>query len=365
MARGILAAVNFPEPQSTEPSPRPPVPTLADALGPQPERREKFQPRYVELREHREQGRGPRNLALGVAAFLAAVVLLAASMVLGGPRGLFAIAVGLVTFTVLYVLARLHIFRQRHGVFLAVGVVSLLGATFALCDRALAALHRFVSTPAVVAQSPPAPVPTMPDPLPPLLTESFAITPPEAKSGPRVRALRDSRVPIDGKQFLIKAGDIFPLAEVKGEEVSFKVRDLRIVLPASAVEVLGAVKKEPAKVAEAAPAPAPEPKPSPETTTAEVTRHAQQEAVKRYPALGVEGSRENILFVTTFRELKDNADDFFKNAEWPLELAELLAKREGWRRDDGPKQPPPPAAPAPKSRSKPEATLPELPPEAR
>ena len=66
--------------------------------------------------------------------------------------------------------------------------------------------------------------------------------------------------------------------------------------------------------------------------------------------------------MTTFRELKDNAEEFFKNAEWPMELAELLAKREGWRRDDGPK-PPPASAPAPKAGGAP--TLPELPPEAR
>ena len=354
--------MNFPESQSTptDPSPRLPAPTLAEALGsPLPERREKFQPRYVELRQFREQGKGPRNLALGVAAFLAAVLLLAAAMVLAGPRVLFAVAVGLVTFTVLYVLARLHIFRQRHGVFLAVGVVSLLGAAFAVCERGLEALDRFAHPPAAVAQPAPAHAPAAPEALP-LLTESFAITPPEAKAGPRVKALRDSRVVIEGKPFLIKAGDVFPLAEVKGEEVTFKVRDLRIALPASAVDVLGEVKPEPPKVAEAAPAP--EPKPAPELTTAAVTKGAQEEAVRRYPALGLEGSRENILFITTYTELKDNAEEFFKNPEWPMELAELLAKREGWRRDDGPKQAPPPSSlPA----TKPTPTLPELPPEAR
>lgn len=358
--------MNFQETQSAppEPPPRQPVPTLAEALSsPLPERREKFQPRYVELREYREQGRGPRNLALGVAAFLAAALLLAAAMVLGGPRALFALAMGLVTFTVLYVLARLHIFRQRHGVFLAVGVVSLLGAAFALCERGLVALDRFAH-PAVIATqpvAPPAAAAAAPEPHLPLLTESFALTPPEAKAGPRVKALRDTRVVLEGKAFLIRTGDTFPLAEEKGGEVTFKVRDLRIALPASAVEVLGEKKPEPAKIAEAAPAP--EPKPTPETTTAEVTKRAQEEAVKRYPALGIEGSRENILFITTFRELKDNAEEFFKNAEWPMELAELLAKREGWRRDDIPKQPG--AEPAPMPRPNAAPTLPELPPEAR
>ena len=68
-------------------------------------------------------------------------------------------------------------------------------------------------------------------------------------------------------------------------------------------------------------------------TPAQITERAQKEAIRRYPALGEKDSPENQLFIETFQELKHTgADDFFADPEWPLQLAELLAKRENWQR---------------------------------
>ncbi len=304
-----------------------PFPAVATAR-----RAEDFQPRYVHLPNAHGQDAAPRNLAFGIGTLFLALLISGAAMFVVGPRALLALVACLSTFTVLYVLARLHTFRQKHGVFLALGIVCLLGALFALSERAFTGLDGVAIAPLPATKI--AAPSLAPEPAPPHITEAFALTPPDPKAGPRVRALKDSRVVIEKKTFLIKAGDLFALAETRDGEVTFKVRDLRIALPAAAVEIL----PEPATEKIAAP-PAAEPaaaiEPSAAALAAAATKGAQEEAVRRYPALGIEGSRENLIFVSTFRELKDNkASDFFKNAEWPLELAELLAKSQGWRRDD-------------------------------
>jgi len=59
--------------------------------------------------------------------------------------------------------------------------------------------------------------------------------------------------------------------------------------------------------------------------------------MRRYPALAIKDSLENAMYVSTYKTLRDSgSDDFFANPEWPIELAELLAKREGWNRGGGP-----------------------------
>jgi hypothetical protein len=354
-----------PKPVIEDPS-TPAPPSVAKVLGadviePAPathrrsSRRERFEPQFVELPAAAERRRGPLNLAMGAATLLLAAVLLAAAIVLGGPAALAGVGVSLVTFAALYVLARMHVFRQRHGVFLALGVVVLLGAAFSLCERALIALDRLTKIPAAVAEQKPEPPPAAPapEPLPPLITESFALTPPEPKSGGRVKALRDSRVVIEGKPFLIKAGDVFPLAEAKGSEVTFKVRDIRIALPAHVVEVLDEPPAAVKTIAEEKPKPepaaaAPSKAAAMPAGIARVTALAQEEASRRYPALSVQGSQENKIYISTYQELKHGGgEEFFNNPEWPLELAELIAKREGWRRQDiapAPNAPPAPDA---------------------
>jgi hypothetical protein len=308
---------------------------------PEPEEKgDKMLPRYVHIPALRQQGFGPRNLFWGVAALFLALVLLAVALLLTGSKAVVSLAICLLTFTALFVLARMHVFRQRNGGFFALALVCLLGAAIPLLETAFAATKNFVAqrnsaAPAVTPT--PAAAPTTATA--PLLTESFALAKP-AGPGRQVRVIKDSTVLIREKPFLVKAGETFPFIESSVGETTFAVRDLQLSLPSGVVEVIDpqAVAKgvsggAPAEPSVATNAP-------PKTTAeelAEVTKIAQQEAIRRYPALAIKDSLENEAFVSTFSQLKAaGSGEFFENPEWPLELAELLAKREGWQRGGGP-----------------------------
>jgi hypothetical protein len=323
--------------------PRSYLPRLTDPSAAE-EREERIHPRYVELRALREHGFGPRNLFWGVVTLLLALVLVVVALFFAGPKAFLSLATTLLTFTVLFVLSRLHIFRQRNGAFLALSLVCLLGASIPLTERALSVVERIARQQVSAVANPPT-APGAVDAGPPLLVQSFALAKPE---GPalHVKVLKDSRVVIGERPFLIKAGDLFSLVEAKTDEVTFAVRDLQVSLPANVVEIIdpkavakgvaGATNSPSAQVAPGAAKQSAAALPSP-PDLAEITVGAQQEAVRRYPALGVKDSLENAAFVATYKQLKDaGGADFFANPEWPIELAELLAKREGWNRGGRP-----------------------------
>lgn len=352
--------VNNPEAPLPTPTPRPYVPRVVDPLDPLAGREAKFQPRYVEVPALREHGFGRRNLAWGVLTMVLAIGLLVAAVYFSGQKAVLSMAACLFTFTALFVLSRLHIFRQRNGGFLAISVVVLLGALVPLADHGYERLagRAQPAPPAATPAAPPAEVE------PPLLKQSFALTNPDA-SQTQVRVLKDSRVVIGEKPFLIKVGDAFPLVEAKSGEVTFAVRDLRVSLPVAVVEILGGKSGQETRetamaaalaaatgIEQARPAPAPPevlPRPArppaatspapapPAPDLAAVTRSAQQEAVRRYPALGVKDSAENLAYITEYQSMKAAGNaEFFGNPEWPLELAEVLAVRNRWQRGDQP-----------------------------
>ena len=356
-ACGILPPVPNPDPSEI---PRPLFsrrPEIAPAPAEPPaERTESFHPQYVRLHTLREHGHGPRNLAWGVVTLLLALVLVSVALFLVGPRVLLSLAVCLLTFTALFVLARMHVFRQRNGGFLALGIVCLFGAAMPLIEVAYGALDTFLkSRPiAVVAASVQPSVgavaaPASESPLL-LLTDAFALTPPDPKAGPRVKVTKDARVTIEGKTYAVKSGDLFAFASRNGRDVTIAARDLLVVLPAEAVEVIDE-KAPPAKPAAAAEPAARiasngEEIPAANETPTETTARSQREVIRRYPALGVKGSLENQAFINLYKELRDNGgDDFFTNPEWPIELAELLAKREHWQRGAPPVRVGPAAVP--------------------
>ncbi len=68
---------------------------------------------------------------------------------------------------------------------------------------------------------------------------------------------------------------------------------------------------------------------------AQATNRAIIEVRRRYPALGHPGSPENQIYLESYKELERLRPDFFEKPEWPIHLAEIVAKREGWRRQDG------------------------------
>ncbi len=365
-----------PETPSPKPSTRSYVPHLVDPLAPAESREEKFQPRYVEVPALREHGFGRRNLAWGVIILSLALALLVAAVVLAGQKAVLSLAACLVTLTALFVLARLHIFRQRNGGFLAAAVVVLLGAIVPLIDRGYEILAG-ISGPAAAANQAAAPASHPVEVEPPLLMQAFALGKPDPAQT-QVKVLKDSRVLIGEKPFLIKTGDVFPLLEMKAGEATFAVRDLQVSLPVTVVEISGGkVAKETKESAMAAalaaaknaetPKIIPASNPAPEATTtggtspadlAVITRSAQLEAMRRYPALAVKDSLENEIFITTYRQLKDSGNtEFFTNPEWPLELAELLATRNGWTRGDRPA----PAEPSPVLDPPSDSILPSLP----
>jgi hypothetical protein len=177
------------------------------------------------------------------------------------------------------------------------------------------------------------------------LVQSCALVPPQG-AGKRVRAVKDVKVLIDQRPFLIKAGDAFPFLEVKGGEAFFAVRDMRVALPASVVEII-----DPTRLAKgvsggkAEPDPGdgdtsglrPLPPPAPTADDLEMlTASAKAVAVRRYPALGIQGSIENSAFVQEYQRLRQvkeqGGDDYFADPEWPLALAEMLAQSRGWAR---------------------------------
>ncbi|MCE9610708.1 MAG: hypothetical protein K8R23_10990 [Chthoniobacter sp.] len=345
-------------PDTPVPAPRPYVPRIVDPIDGLPEPETKFQPRYVEVPALREHGFGRRNLAWGVITLVLGLGLLVAAVYLAGQKAVLSLAACLFTFTALFVLARLHVFRQRNGGFLAVTVVVLLGAVVPLVDYGY---EKLSGSHAVVAPAGLVTVPAVPVEVePPLLSQSFALTKPDP-SETQVRVLKDSRVLIGEKPFLIKVGDAFPLLEAKGGEVTFAVRDLHVSLPVTVVEISGgkagketretAMQAALAAAASSAipklePVAAPTkvlaeaPKVETDNASAElaaVTRGAQQEAIRRYPALAIKDSKENAAFLAAHREMKQSGNtEFFSNPEWPIELAEVLAVRNRWTRGDQP-----------------------------
>jgi hypothetical protein len=83
-----------------------------------------------------------------------------------------------------------------------------------------------------------------------------------------------------------------------------------------------------------------------ETVSERTTRLAKDEALKRYPNLRKVGSREHSRYIQTFNEFERlHKHEFFADPAWPLNLAELLAERDGWKRADAPSAP---QAPAPR-----------------
>ncbi len=86
----------------------------------------------------------------------------------------------------------------------------------------------------------------------------------------------------------------------------------------------------------AAAAPRPASAPVEETLNERVTRQAKEEALRRYPKLAEVGSAEHSRYIQTFNDFRRTyKHEFFAEPNWPLNLAELLAKSDGWKRADG------------------------------
>ena len=291
---------------------------------PRKPRDEEFVPKYVEFPPRR---RGPRNLRWGIVALLFAAVLTAIAMMLGGERPLLPLVVALLTFALLWVLVRVRLFRQRNGVFLALALVCLFASFIPLIERVYDAIRRGVGQ-ASVSRSGPDQNDSSDAPL---LSRELGLVAPAAGVGAQVRVLKDSRVLVEGKPYLIKTGETFRLAETRAGEAVFFANDWRVAVPSDVVEILaprtGEGTVRPAVTSTATTRPVRE-------DAAAITQRSQQAAVRRYPALGEKDSEENQLFVETYQDLKEDGSELLEDPDWPLQLADALAKREGWERRD-------------------------------
>ena len=301
-----------------------------------------YRPQYLDLPPR--QGGGVRNVLLGVLLIFAAALVLSYATYLTGPRAILPLGVALLTAVTLFALARLRVFKQRNGSFLAVGLICLLGVLVPLVEYALSrggAVRAEVndgSTPASQAPAGGRKASSGPQ----LLTEAFNLQPP-ASDAFAFRVRQDLQVDMNGKKYVIKEGDQFAVSDVTGEDVLFAAGGEQIALPLGMVEMLGSPDSSASATPppetglpgnEATPASA---NPANVAATSEkkgpvnITEEAQREAIRRFPAIGVRNSRENQLFIDSYQELKmSGADDFFANPQWPLALADMLAKRHGW-----------------------------------
>jgi hypothetical protein len=283
---------------------------------------------------------GPRNLFWGVVVLFLAFLLLVVGVFMVGAKAMVYVAACLLTFTALFVLSRLHVFRQRNGGFFALAVVCLIGTAFPLVEKGYSTAKTLAALRPAVPNAPTVALHSQ-EQGPPLLIQSFALPEPQGDAK-QVKVVRDTQVVIAGKPFLIKAGDRFPLIASKGDQTTFAVRDLLLSLPTTETEVL-----DPSALAKGVGINTASPltqASSPGATAAkanadgkndealaEVTRKSQQEAMRRYPALAVKDSLENAVFISTYKQLREaNSDEFFADPKWPMVLADMLAKREGW-----------------------------------
>lgn len=62
---------------------------------------------------------------------------------------------------------------------------------------------------------------------------------------------------------------------------------------------------------------------------APATGEAQREAIRRFPALGIAGSKFNTEFLARYRRYQSERPSFFRDGFWPVRLAEEVSKTVG------------------------------------
>jgi len=122
-------------PEIPDPVPQGYVPRVVQPDEPKVGASAEFQPRYVEVPVFRPRDSGQRNLAWGGLTLILGLGLFVVAIVLVGPKAVLCLLACLLTLAVVFVLARLRVFRQRNGGFLAIALVVLVGAVISLADR--------------------------------------------------------------------------------------------------------------------------------------------------------------------------------------------------------------------------------------
>ncbi len=301
------------------------------------------------------------NLALGAGLLLSAFLVFWMGLYLPNHVALRTLAASFGTFALVWVLYRLRVFHRPHGGLIAAGAIALFAAALPFVERMFKHLDNAARTNLAGEPAKPAPEPanTLPVPTRQSLREvpvPRSEPPPEDEpireliapaadpsSGKLIRVLQDAKVPIDGRTFLIRAGSEFPLKKLENGTVTFQAGKQEVTIDSGIVAFTGKSLETPEQI----------------------TKLAQTELMRRYPAIGVKNSPENELFVERIKELQVEVPEFFKtNPRWPIEIGEQLAGQEGWKRADAADDDntPPPPMPQPANAEKiPEPPIPAPP----
>lgn len=303
--------------------------------------------------ERSERFREPetRNFLLSLFVLGLFVLTFVAALFLAGPQApVIGAGSSFVSVLIVWTLWRMDLHRQPNGFLLSFAIAAFVTMFVPLAAGLVMFLNeqqeqRWPSLDLATEPTPSA------APAVPKLSDKFEIERPDVSSEDYVRVIRESRVTIDGESYLIAVGEEFPLYRVAENEVIFRAKDFLISLPPDVIRVFRAPKaadtgtqhEEPETDTTPTPPPSPADGLSP-LERIQVTRKAQAEATKRYPALAVKDTPENTMFLETYKRLKESGSDLLKDPEWPLQIAEALAEREGWTRNDIAPTPTPPQA---------------------
>jgi len=274
-----------------------------------------------------------RNLALGVLAVLIAVPMGGAAFWCAPREAFVAICSAALVSLLLFLAMQFRLLLQRNGVFLLLSCGLVLTLAVPICVRLMVAGSEWAQTLADFRRIQPA-----------VGGSSFPGGAGSQNNGNGFPA-QTSAAPG------ASSGNTGASAGTPGA----------VSVPADAAGVAGGpsaqkaeVDSQSAKSAPPSPVSIPESEaPVNEDPVQRTTRLARDEAVRRYPALQNPGSPENAVYLEAYNELtRLRKFDFFKDPKWPLNLAEIVGLREGWKREDQkPKafKPLPNAAPLPGS----------------
>ena len=331
--------------------------------------------RYVDVPQSPERAVGPRNLAWGVIFLAVAFCAYWFALIFSGHNATRSIIASLGTFGLIWVFYSLRIFRQRHGIFLALSVVLLFGAGMPLVERAFSSLDRLARerlgdesnvVKLEVAPPPPnsktaPPAPVAPEEPPPAESPAVAkapeddvvrelmVPPPAATAKKVIELTEDVEVKIGGRRFLVKKGDTFEFMSIQDGMTTFKAGQDTVSVSSDVAKFKLSFEQRYAL--------------------------SSQKAMRLYPGLREKFSDQNEKFVEASKELKDTLPDFFKTPDWPLNLAQQLAATHGWKSTeeiDAESKEPKPEGPAesaaPKNESPAPPDVPQenpLPPEGK
>ena len=294
-----------------------------------------------------------KNLAIAAGLLSVAFLIFWMGSYLANHVALRAVLASFGTFALVWVLYRLRVFQRPHGGLIAAGAVALFAAAMPFAERAFQKLDRVAKTglgdesakPAGESSAqlpvptretaPPAPVastpsiPGAPQPEDETVRELIAPEPPPTAKN-IITVTRESQITINGKKYRIHEGSRFPFTKFTDGIVTFQANGQDATISSAFVQFTGMSRETPQ----------------------EITRLAQVEAMRRYPALADKDSEENHLYLARVADLKNVMPELLDDPLWPLVIADKLATAQGWKRADLPSDDTTPPATPPEGEIK-------------